>query len=325
VVKVEDSEEEYMHLQHLARDQGLVEVFNSLLSEYAAMGFEYGYAFYEPHALQVWEAQFGDFVNGAQIVLDQYLCAAEEKWNAMNGLVLLLPHGYEGQGAEHSSARMERLLNTAADGNMQLVNCTTPANFFHVLRRQLARNFRRPLVVFTPKSLLRHPKCVSTLDELATDRFQETIDDANADPKKVTTVVLCQGKIFYELLEKREELGTEDTAIVRVEQLHPLPDKQLTAILEKYANAVRHLWVQEEPANMGAWMYMHMNFTEHPVLGKYKLVRISRDASGAPATGSSVRWAMQQKSIIEEAFVGRTPANRKRAESKAKAPKKAKV
>ncbi|HEY0978870.1 MAG TPA: 2-oxoglutarate dehydrogenase E1 component, partial [Flavobacteriales bacterium] len=305
VVKVEDSEEEYMHLNHLSKDQGLVEIYNSLLSEYAVMGFEYGYAFYEPQALQIWEAQFGDFVNGAQIILDQYLCAAEEKWNAMNGLVLLLPHGYEGQGAEHSSARMERFLSTAADGNMQLVNCTTPANFFHVLRRQLARNFRRPLVVFTPKSLLRHPKCISSLDELAKGRFQEVIDDANADADKVTTVILCQGKIFYELLEKQEELAAEDTAIVRVEQLHPLPEKQLAAVLRKYGNATRHFWVQEEPANMGAWMYMQSNFIEHEELSKFKLKRISRDASGAPATGSSVRWGIQQKAIVEQAFTGR--------------------
>lgn len=320
VVKVEDSEEEFMHLAHLSKDQGLVEIYNSLLSEYAVMGFEYGYAFYEPEALQIWEAQFGDFVNGAQIILDQYLCAAEEKWNAMNGLVLLLPHGYEGQGAEHSSARMERFLSTAADGNMQLVNCTTPANYFHVLRRQLARNFRRPLVVFTPKSLLRHPKCVSSLDDLAKGRFQEVIDDAGADPKKVTTVVLCQGKIYYELLEKQQELGAEDTAIVRVEQLHPLPDKQLAAVLKKYSNSTRTLWVQEEPANMGAWMYMQMNFTEHPVLSAYKLQRISRKASGAPATGSSVRWAMQQKSIIEEAFTDRVVGkDGKSTKSKARA------
>jgi len=307
VVTVEDSEEKYMHLAHLGADQGQVEIFNSLLSEYAVMGFEYGYAFYEPNALQIWEAQFGDFVNGAQIILDQYLCAAEEKWNAMNGLVLLLPHGYEGQGAEHSSARMERFLATAADGNMQLVNCTTPANFFHVLRRQLApeRNFRRPLVVFTPKSLLRHPKCVSSLDELADGRFREVIDDPTADPKAVTSVILCQGKIYYELLEKKEELGADDTAIVRIEQLHPLPDKQLAAVLKRYSKAARHLWVQEEPANMGAWMYMQSNFIEHEVLSAYKLKRISRNASGAPATGSSVRWAAQQKAIVEQAFTGR--------------------
>jgi 2-oxoglutarate dehydrogenase E1 component len=283
------------------------------------MGFEYGYAFYEPEALQIWEAQFGDFVNGAQIILDQYLCAAEEKWNAMNGLVLLLPHGYEGQGAEHSSARMERFLSTAADGNMQLVNCTTPANYFHVLRRQLARNFRRPLVVFTPKSLLRHPRCTSTLDDLAKGRFQETIDDAKADPKQVTTVILCQGKIYFELLEKQEELGADDTAIVRVEQLHPLPDKQLATILKKYANASRHLWVQEEPANMGAWMYMHMHFAEHPVLGAFTLQRISREASGAPVTGSSQRWAIQQKAIIERAFSERPTNGTKTTKVKARA------
>ncbi|MDX9750839.1 MAG: 2-oxoglutarate dehydrogenase E1 component [Flavobacteriales bacterium] len=322
VVTLEDSEERYMHLAHLGAGQGTVEVYNSLLSEYAVMGFEYGYAFYEPHALQIWEAQFGDFVNGAQIILDQYLCAAEEKWNAMNGLVLLLPHGYEGQGAEHSSARMERFLATAADGNMQLVNCTTPANFFHVLRRQLApeRNFRRPLVVFTPKSLLRHPRCVSPLDDLVKGRFQEVIDDAQADPDAVTTVILCQGKIYYELLEKQQQLEAADVAIVRVEQLHPLPDKQLAAVLKKYAHATRHLWVQEEPANMGAWAYMHMTFTEHPELAAFRLQRISRKARGAPATGSSVRFAMQQNYIIEKAFSDRIPISTgKTAKAKARA------
>ena len=298
VVKVEDSEEEYVHLSDLSSDQARFRIYNSLLSEYAVMGFEYGYAFASPHTLTIWEAQFGDFVNGAQIILDQYLSSAEEKWNAMNGLVLLLPHGYEGQGAEHSSARMERFLNQAADGNMQLVNCTTPANFFHVLRRQMAGNFRRPLVVFTPKSLLRHPRCVSSLKDLSEGRFREVYDDLAADPKKVEKVIFCQGKLYYELLERQEATNAMDTAIVRIEQLHPLPVDQIKEILAKYDRAERHLWVQEEPANMGAWHYMALNFPD------VELVGIARDASGAPATGSSVRYTIQQKRIIDRAFEG---------------------
>ncbi|MEO8066560.1 MAG: 2-oxoglutarate dehydrogenase E1 component [Flavobacteriales bacterium] len=296
VVKVEDSEEEFIHLKHIQEGQALLQIYNSLLSEYAVMGFEYGYALTNPEALTIWEAQFGDFVNGAQIILDQYLCCAEEKWNTQNGLVLLLPHGYEGQGAEHSSARMERFLQSCADGNMVLVNCTTPANFFHALRRQLAWDFRKPLVVFTPKSLLRHPRCVSGLNDLADGGFQELIDDATAETKNVKTVIFTQGKIHYDLAEHREKNGITDTALVRIEQLHPLPVEQMRAVIKKYTKAERYLWVQEEPQNMGAWSYMAMNFTE------VKLEGISRPASGAPATGSSKRSANQQIAIIEKAF-----------------------
>ncbi len=296
VVKMEDSEEEYVHLKHLQEGQALFQIHNSLLSEYAVLGFEYGYALTAPDALTVWEAQFGDFVNGAQIILDQYLSAAEEKWNTQNGIVLLLPHGYEGQGAEHSSARMERFLGSCADGNMLVVNCTTPANFFHALRRQLARDFRKPLVVFTPKSLLRHPRCVSRLDDLAEGRFQELIDDATADPGKVTNVVFCQGKVYYDLLEHREQHGIADTALVRIEQLHPLPVQRLDEVVRKYPKARSHRWVQEEPLNMGAWPYLLMN------VPGVRLECIGRPASGAPATGSSKRSAKQQQAIVERAF-----------------------
>ncbi len=296
VVKVEDSEEEFIHLKHIREGQALFQIYNSLLSEYAVLGFEYGYALASPQALTIWEAQFGDFVNGAQIILDQYLCCAEEKWNTQNGLVLLLPHGYEGQGAEHSSGRMERFLQSCADGNMVVVNCTTPASFFHVLRRQLAWDFRKPLVVFTPKSLLRHPKCVSLLDELVAGRFQEVIDDQAADPDRVRTVVLCQGKVYYDLLEHREKENITDTALVRVEQLHPLPVEQLREVMKRYAKAVRHRWVQEEPLNMGAWTYLATTFTD------VKLEVVARPASGAPATGSSKRSAKQQQAIVERAF-----------------------
>lgn len=302
VVKVEDSEEEFIHLKHIRQGQALLQIYNSLLSEYAVLGFEYGYALTNPQTLTIWEAQFGDFVNGAQIILDQYLCCAEEKWNTQNGIVLLLPHGYEGQGAEHSSARMERFLQSCADGNMVVANCTTPANFFHALRRQLAWEFRKPLVVFSPKSLLRHPKCVSKLDELTTGGFQEVIDDAGADASKVRTVIFTQGKIHYDLVEHREKNGITDTALVRIEQLHPLPAGQMRAMIAKYSKAERYLWVQEEPMNMGAWPYMAMNFND------VKLDVIARPASGAPATGSSKRSANQQIAIIEKAF-GRSTAS----------------
>ncbi len=296
VVRMEDSEEEFIHLKHIQEGQALLQIYNSLLSEYAVLGFEYGYALTNPQVLTIWEAQFGDFVNGAQIVLDQYLCCAEEKWNTQNGIVLLLPHGYEGQGAEHSSARMERFLQSCADGNMVVVNCTTPANFFHALRRQLTWDFRKPLIVFTPKSLLRHPRCLSKLDDLAKGGFQELIDDASADAKKVKTVIFTQGKIHYDLAEHREKNDITDTALVRLEQLHPLPAEQMRAVIKKYAKAERYLWVQEEPLNMGAWSYMAMNFAE------IKFEVVARPASGAPATGSSKRSANQQIAIIEKAF-----------------------
>jgi 2-oxoglutarate dehydrogenase E1 component len=305
VVKVEDSEEEFIHLKHIKEGQALLQIYNSLLSEYAVLGFEYGYALARPNALTIWEAQFGDFVNGAQIVLDQYLCCAEEKWGTQNGVVLLLPHGYEGQGAEHSSARMERFLQSCADLNMVLVNCTTPANFFHVLRRQMAWDFRKPLVVFTPKSLLRHPRCVSALEEFTTGGFQELMDDATVDPKAVRTVIFTQGKVHYDLAEHREKNGIADTALVRLEQIHPLPVEQMRAVYKKYAKAERYIWVQEEPLNMGAWQYIAMNATD------VKWEVIARPASGAPATGSSKRSANQQIAIIEQAFAKSTTQAKK--------------
>lgn len=305
VVKVEDSEEEFIHLKHIQEGQALLQIYNSLLSEYAVLGFEYGYALARPNALTIWEAQFGDFVNGAQIVLDQYLCCAEEKWGTQNGVVLLLPHGYEGQGAEHSSARMERFLQSCADLNMVVVNCTTPANFFHVLRRQMAWDFRKPLVVFTPKSLLRHPRCVSALEEFTTGGFQELMDDATVDPKAVRTVIFTQGKVHYDLAEHREKNGIADTALVRLEQIHPLPVEQMRAVYKKYAKAERYIWVQEEPLNMGAWQYIAMNATD------VKWEVIARPASGAPATGSSKRSANQQIAIIEQAFAKSTTQAKK--------------
>lgn len=297
VVKVEDSEEEYIPLNSISKTQQKFHVYNSLLSEYGVLGFEYGYGMATPNGLTIWEAQFGDFNNGAQIIIDQLLSAAEEKWKTQNGLVMLLPHGYEGQGAEHSSGRMERFLQLCAEDNMIVADCSTPANYFHLLRRQLKFSFRKPLVVFTPKSLLRHPKCVSNMDELAKGTFQEVIDDQKATAKNVDTVVFCTGKFYYDLLAKKEEIGGADNiALVRIEQLYPLPHKQLDKIIAKYSNAKKHIWAQEEPENMGAWCHMMRHFTS------VKLNVISLAESGAPATGSSKMHAKRHNAIINQVF-----------------------
>jgi 2-oxoglutarate dehydrogenase E1 component len=294
VVTVEDSEEKYIPLNHLADKQGEFTVYNSLLSEYAVIGFDYGYATASPNSLVIWEAQFGDFANGAQIIFDQYLAAAEDKWKTQNGLVVLLPHGYEGQGAEHSSARMERFLQLAAEGNFVVANCTTPANFFHLLRRQLKRPFRKPLVVFTPKSLLRHPKCVSPVKEFVSGGFQPIIDDT-VNPKNVKRLVLLNGKLYYDLLARREELGREDVALVRLEQVYPIDFDALHPILDKYKGA-ELIWAQEEPENMGAWGYvLRKLYTHGPRV-------ISRNPSGSPASGSSQASALRQKKIIDQVF-----------------------
>ncbi len=236
VVKTEDTEEEILTLNHLSDKQAKFEVYNSLLSEYGVLGFEYGYSLATPNGLTIWEAQFGDFFNGAQIMIDQFISAGEDKWATQSGLVMLLPHGYEGQGAEHSSGRMERFLQQCADYNMQVVNTSTPANHFHLLRRQLKREFRKPLVVFSPKMLLRYPAATSTLDEMAKGSFQEVLDDVSAEPKNVEILVLCSGKFYYEMKEKAQSLGINSYAFVRIEQLYPLPQKQIDAILKKYKN-----------------------------------------------------------------------------------------
>lgn len=297
VLTLEDSKEEYVPLKNLSDLQGDFFIYNSLLSEYGVLGFEYGYAMANPYSLVIWEAQFGDFYNGAQIIVDQFLTAAEDKWACMNGLVMLLPHGYEGQGAEHSSARLERFLSQCAEENIQVVNCTTPANFFHALRRQVKWPFRKPLVVFTPKSLLRHPKCVSTLDELASGRFTEVIDDQSVNKKKVKRVGLCSGKIYYDLLAAREEKGrTEDVAMVRVEQLYPFPKQRLERIIKSYGKDTEFFWVQEEPENMGAWNYIMRVWPEQ------KLELISRHESGSPASGSMKRFLQRQNRIIDTFF-----------------------
>ena len=252
VVKVEDSEEEIIALQNLKNQKGQFHIYNSLLSEYGVVGFDYGYALASPNALTIWEAQFGDFSNGAQIMADQYISAAEQKWNNQNGIVLLLPHGYEGQGAEHSSARMERYLQMCASENMFVADCTTPANFYHLLRRQMKTSYRKPLIVFTPKSLLRNPLVVSSVDDFANGYFQETIDDVTVDKSAVKSLVFCTGKFYYDLLAAREEKGRNDVALVRIEQLFPLAIDQLKEIVASYPNADDYVWAQEEPKNMGA-------------------------------------------------------------------------
>ncbi|MEQ3662848.1 MAG: 2-oxoglutarate dehydrogenase E1 component, partial [Flavobacterium sp.] len=284
VVKVEDSEEEVVLLNDIKDKKGNFYIYNSHLSEYGVVGFEYGYALASPNTLTIWEAQFGDFSNGAQIMIDQYISAGEDKWNNQNGLVFLLPHGYENQGAEHSSARMERYLQMCAKHNMYIADCTTPANFFHLLRRQMKSTFRKPLIVFTPKSLLRHPEAVSKIEELTNGQFQEILDDPNAkDKKAIKTLVFCTGKVYYDIIAKREELGRGDVAVVRLEQIFPLAVDQIKEIIASYPNVDDYVWAQEEPKNMGAYGFMLMNFD----LVKLRLA--SPKAYSAPASGSYER------------------------------------
>lgn len=293
---VENSDEKYYPLKNLSKSQAPFNVYNSLLSEYGVMGFEYGYSITQPNALTIWEAQFGDFNNVAQVIIDQYISSAEDKWGLRSGLTLLLPHGFEGQGPEHSSARIERFLTLAARNNMQITNCTTPANLFHLLRRQVKRDFRVPLIEFTPKSLLRHPKCISSIDELANGHFNEVIDDMDNDVSEVKRVVFCSGKIYYDLLQRKEEYKARDIALVRIEQLYPFPKKQILDIISKYQNTIKWLWVQEEPQNMGAWNFIRDHITE------IKLELVSRAASGSPAVGLSKIHALEQEDIIGKVY-----------------------
>ncbi len=293
---LEDSDEKYFPLKHLTDNQAKFHIYNSPLSEYGVMGFEYGYALAVPGGLTIWEAQFGDFHNVAQVIIDQFISSAEEKWGIMNGLVLLLPHGYEGQGPEHSSARIERFLALCANNNMQIVNCTTPANFFHVLRRQMHRPFRVPLIVFTPKSLLRHPECVSGIDELAGGRFRELIDDDLVNTEDVKQVIFTSGRLYYDLINRRKDLGANDTAIVRLEQLYPLPIEQINQVIKKYSAAERHVWAQDEPANMGAWSYLQRVFND------VQLLLISRPESGSPASGLLELHKKRLAKILDKVF-----------------------
>ncbi len=287
-------------LQHLGGNQGPVDIINSPLSEAGVLGFDYGYSLDCPDGLVCWEAQFGDFINAAQVVIDQFIASAEDKWDRLSGLVLLLPHGFEGQGPEHSSARLERFMALAAQDNIQIVCPTTPAQYFHCLRRQAVRRWRKPLVVMTPKSLLRDPRCVSTLAQCAEGKFQRVLSDV-PDAKNVRRVLLCTGKIYYELLQQREALKRNDVALIRVEQLYPFPETMLRQAVEIFAEGTQVLWVQEEPENMGAWRFMRSRFGEC-LFGKYPFGGIRRPPSASPATGSLRIHKKDQKYLIGQAF-----------------------
>jgi 2-oxoglutarate dehydrogenase E1 component len=295
ILRDEVTEERINLLNTNPANKGKMTIYNSLLSEYGVLGFDYGYAMANPNTLTVWEAQFGDFSNGAQIMFDQYISAAEDKWKLQNGIVILLPHGYEGQGSEHSSARIERYLQLCAIDNMTLANCTTPANLYHLLRRQMKRDYRKPLIVFTPKSLLRHSKVISTIEDLASGEFQEVIDDT-LNPDKVKKLVFCMGKFYYDLLEERESLQREDVALVRIEQLFPLHLEKIQKVIDRYPNVENYVWAQEEPRNMGAWSFM---------LERFDLVKLnvcSRKYYAVPAAGSSTRFKKRHKAVIDSVF-----------------------
>ncbi|MFT4062734.1 MAG: 2-oxoglutarate dehydrogenase E1 component [Edaphocola sp.] len=295
-IRDEQTNNEYNRLGHLGDGQGKFYIYNSLLSEYAVLGFEYGYGMANPNSLVLWEAQYGDFVNGAQIVIDQYVTSAEQKWTTQNGLVMLLPHGYEGGGPDHSSARLERFLQQAAENNVFITNITTAANFFHALRRQLALPFRIPMINFSPKANLRHVRSYSAVSEFATGVFQEVIDDPNVqDAAKIKRVLLCSGKVYFDLSEKQLADQREDVAIIRLEQIYPLPQQQLNALYEKYKTA-QWLWVQEEPRNMGAASFLKMN------LENINIGYLTRQASAATATGFARKHAQEQQMLVNEAF-----------------------
>ena len=297
IVKVEESEEEILLLNNLGDDTGNFSIYNSLLSEYGVLGFEFGYAMADPNSLTIWEAQFGDFSNGAQIVIDQYISSGEDKWKTQNGLVLFLPHGYEGQGAEHSSARIERYLQLCAKDNLFVVNCTTPANMFHVLRRQMKAKFRKPLIIFTPKSLLRHSSVFSSVNEFTNGGFSEIIDDDFVEANNINSLVFVSGKFYYDLDEERKRLGRDDIALVRLEQLFPLPTNHIKSILRKYSNAKDIVWAQEEPINMGAYAHLLINFKE---ASTFRVA--ARRFYAATAAGSSVRFMKRHKEVIDFVF-----------------------
>ena len=297
VVKTdEDAEKEFITLNALSDKQAQLSIYNSLLSEYGVLGFDYGYAFGTPNGLTIWEAQFGDFNNGAQIMIDQFISAAEDKWGSMNGLVMFLPHGYEGQGSEHSSGRMERFLQLCAEYNMQVCDVTTPANFFHLLRKQVKQPFRKPLIVFTPKKLLRHPKAVSSLKDMSKGSFQMVIEDNSVDKKKVNKIVLCTGKMYYEMMEEREKRGVTDMALIRLEQLYPFPQKALDNALKGFGKNTQLLWAQEEPENMGAWSYIMR------MMRKSNIDVVAYPAQASPAAGSSKMHEARMRQVMDQLF-----------------------
>jgi len=296
VLKDAVTNEPYYSLNNIGDNQKSFRIYNSLLSEYGVLGFEYGYAMANPNALVIWEAQFGDFANGAQVMIDQFIASGETKWQRMNGLVMLLPHGYEGQGPEHSSARLERFIELGANYNIVVTNITTPSNFFHALRRQTEWTFRKPLINMSPKSLLRNPSVLSPLEEFTSGRFQEIIDDKDADPAKVNRVLFCSGKVYYDLLDEKVNNKRNDVAIVRLEQLYPLAQDQMNTILNKYQNG-KKVWVQEEPANMGAWEYILRSLYK-----KIDIELVARDEAASPAVGYMKTHNETQQLLVKRAF-----------------------
>jgi 2-oxoglutarate dehydrogenase complex dehydrogenase (E1) component-like enzyme len=295
-------------LQHLAPNQARFEVYNSPLSEFAVMGFEFGYSVADPLTLVLWEAQFGDFANGGQVIIDQFLAAAESKWGQPSGMVLLLPHGQEGQGPEHSSARLERFLQLCAENNMRVANCTTPAQYFHLLRRQMnggndRRGLRKPLIIATPKSLLRHAKVVSTVDDLTRGVFEPLLDDSTAgEAAAVRKILVCSGKIYFELAAARDERKAADTAIVRIEQLYPFPEAEFAEVLARYPAAGEVVWAQEEPRNMGAWAFVR-GWIQPMVQAQHRQIGYAgRPESSSTAPGSLKRHNEEQAALIEQAF-----------------------
>jgi 2-oxoglutarate dehydrogenase E1 component len=291
----------FISLKNIAPEKGRVNIYNSPLSEAGVLGFEYGYSLDLPEGLTVWEAQFGDFWNAAQVIVDQFIASAEDKWDRLSGLVMLLPHGFEGQGPEHSSARLERFLSLAAEDNLQITQPSTPAQHFHLLRRQVLRKWTKPLVVMTPKSLLRLPACVSTLAEFTGGKFSEVLPDQAAKPEAVQKILLCSGRVYYDLAKKREEEKRHDLAIIRIEQLYPVPRAALEQALAPYADGTPVAWVQDEPHNMGAWQFMRMEFGER-VFGRLPLAGVTRPASASPATGSARSHRQEQELLLKEAF-----------------------
>ena len=294
--------QEYLPLTQCEQRQGQIEVIDSVLSEAAVMAFEYGYASTEPKTLVIWEAQFGDFVNGAQVVIDQFISAAEQKWSRLSGLALFLPHGYEGMGPEHTSARLERFLQLCAERNMQVCIPTTPAQCFHMIRRQMLRPYRKPLIVMTPKSLLRHKLAVSTWDDLTQGTFQTVIGEVDELPiKKIKRVILCSGRVYYDLLQKRRDEGLKDVAIIRIEQLYPFPEEQLKKMLEPYQHVKDIVWCQEEPHNQGAWYSSQHHLCKALMRGQ-TLQYVGRAASAAPAAGYLARHTAEQQQLVAEAL-----------------------
>jgi len=289
----------YVPLQHLSPHQAPVEIYNSPLSEAGVLGFEYGYSLDCPDGLVLWEAQFGDFSNVAQVIIDQFIASAEQKWRRLSGVVLLLPHGLEGMGPEHSSARLERFLQLAANDNIQIIHPTTPAQYFHCLRRQALRKWRKPLVILTPKSLLRHPQAVSTLAECATEKFKPVLSEA--PPAAVRRVNLCSGKLYYDLEAKRQELARHDVALVRIEQLYPLPEKALREAVGPFPPEIPVYWVQEEPENMGAWSYVNLIFRGR-LFDKHPFSVVCRPRAASPAHGSARTHKMEQEQLLVRAL-----------------------